>query len=327
MKRMNLRILAVMAIWAMASLPTMILAQNHSTMGQDTLAVVNGAPITRHHIEKEKRLLKAASALDAKGDLSDHGGVLESELLDLLIDRELIVQLAMDKEMKINARSVEETLAELKKRFSDAAGYEQYLLVIGMTEAQLTAHFRTGLIIKRFLQSEVIQNIRVSDNELKAFYLKHPEDFIRPSQVRALHLLVSATDEKQRREALLKIQAIELKLAQGADFAATALEESDCPSSARGGDLGYFTVNQVIAPVAEAAFTLEPGQISPILESSLGLHLIKVIDRKPPSRIAFKDVRAKIDRTIRRNKENRALARYMARLRKNAEIVRYSTTR
>jgi parvulin-like peptidyl-prolyl isomerase len=318
--------LAIVVMGAVVLSPGVILAQNYSAINLDTLAMVNGSPITRQHVDQEKRLLNAAKVLGAQGDLNGPDGVSESELLEHLIDRELIVQQAMAGQVKVYTRHVNDAMQALKKQFDDSSGYGQYLLSIGMTETQLTEHLRTGLMVKTHLQNQLIQKVRVSDAELRSFYSRHPDDFVRPDQVRALHLLVAVTDEEQRGKALLKLQSIQLKLAQGADFGIMALENSDCPSRARGGDLGYFTYNQIIAPVAEVAFTLQPGQTSHIIESHLGYHLIKTIDCKPPSPIAFKDVRAKIERTIRRNKENRVLAKYIAGLRKHAEIVRYSTT-
>jgi len=326
MKRAIYIIGAVMIVWVMTMLPTKIFAQNDSAINQDILVMVNGAPITRQHIDRENRLLRAAMALDAKGGLNQSESVSASELLENLIDRELILQQAMAAQTKVYTRHVNDAMNAFKKRFDDSTGFGQYLLSIGMTETQFEEHLRTGLMIKSHLQGEVIQKVRVSEDELHSFYAQHPDDFIRPVQVRARHLLVAVTDEAQREEALAKMQSIELKLSQGADFAVTALNNSDGPSRSRGGDLGYFTYNQVIAPVADVAFALQPGQISNIIASPLGYHLIKIIDRKPPAPIPFKDVRAKIERTIRRNKENRAAAKYIAGLRKDAEIVRFSTT-
>ena len=313
-----------MAVWVMASLPTVVFAQNHHAFNQETLAMVNGSPITRLHMDKERRLLNVAMALDLQGDLNGQGSVSDADLLEHLIDRELILQQAIASQIKVHNRHVNDAMETLKSSFNDSTAYEQYLLNIDMTETQLIEHLRTGLMIKRFIQNEIIHTVRVSDAELNAFYSRHPEDFIRPTQVRALHMMVAVADEDQRADALIKMQEIQLKLAQGADFGVTALENSDCPSHAKGGDLGYFTYQQVIAPVAEVAFTLQPGQISQIVQSSMGYHLVKVIDRKTPSRVAFKDTRDKIERTIRRNKENRAIAGYLAGLRKEAEIIRYS---
>lgn len=316
--------LAAMAVWVMASLPTVILAQNHFSYNQETLVMVNGSPITGLHLDKERRLLNAAMALDLLEALNALDGVSDADLLEHLIDRELILQQAVANQIKVHKRHVNDAMETFKSSFNDSTAYEQYLLNIDMTETQLTEHLRTGLMIKRFIQNEVIHRVRVSDAELNAFYSRYPEDFIRPTQVRALHLMVAVADEDQRADALIKIQEIQIKLAQGADFGVTALENSDCPSRANGGDLGYFTYQQVIAPVAEVAFFLQPGQISQIVQSSMGYHLVKAIDRKPPSRIAFKDMRDKIERTIRRNKENRAMAGYLDGLRKEAEIIRYS---
>lgn len=325
MKRIFSLTQALMIMGAVALCPAVGISQDLS-IDQHSLAVVNGAVITREELAAHMRLLYAAMPIvDDQAFLNADPAVSANEFLDYLIDRELIIAQTQALQIKVHNRQVADTLAKLKTRIGDAGAFQNYLGRVQLTEAQLTEHIRVALAIRRYLQDEVIRGVRVGDPELKAFYTQHPEDFIRDGQVRCQHILVAVTDASPREAALARIQAIEADLVRGSDFALIALEHSDDPSSAKGGDMGYITRSQVIGPVAEAAFALQPGQISAIIESSMGFHLIKVLDRKPPFQIPFRDVRDMIERTIRRNKENQAVRAFLARLRQQSEILRNAT--
>ena len=119
-----------------------------------------------------------------------------------------------------------------------------------------------------------------------------------------------------------RIETLRRQIENGANFAVLALEYSDCPSKARAGDLGYLTRDQMIASFGEVAFALKPGEVSDIVETRFGYHLIQMIDSKPPALLAYNDVREKIERTLRRDKENRAVRSYVAELKSQSEIQR-----
>jgi parvulin-like peptidyl-prolyl isomerase len=160
---------------------------------------------------------------------------------------------------------------------------------------------------------------------MQAFYRKHPDYFQRQERIRARHILIAFADKNdkiERGKALLRIQSIQSMLHDNADFASLALKHSDDPSKVRGGDIGYLERHQLIKDFADAAFALEPGEVSDIVETRFGYHLIKAIDRTPPSHMVYRSVRSKIERTLRRNKEKKATEAYLAQQRRQATISR-----
>jgi peptidyl-prolyl cis-trans isomerase C len=233
--------------------------------------------------------------------------------------------MAQQRNIKIRSPWVERALLELKNQNASTAVFNAYLKKTELTEEQLKARIQKGLIIKRLLHRDVLRRIKVSEAEMQAFFRRYPDYFIRKDEIRVRQIFIAFDDGDDiagHGAALLRIQSIQDRLRGGADFAVLALEYSDDSSKARGGDLGYLERDQLIGSFADAAFALEPGQVSDIVETRFGYHLIKMVDRIPSSRMAYRNARAKIERTLRRNKEQAAAAAYLAELKRQAVIKR-----
>ena len=293
--------------------------------GPDQLVLVNDVPITRMDITQEAAILSADIQLRNLPWSAAQIAKLDDKILETLIDRELLYQRAKQIGIEIRSQWVERALLDLKAKIGNAAAFDKYLKDIGLTEEQLREHITKGLIVRRLIRREVIRQIKVSEAEMQAFFRKHPEFFVHQDQIRVRQIFIAfppGDDIAARGEALLRMQSIQDRLRQGDDFAALALEYSEDPSKSRGGDLGYLERSQLIPSFAEAAFALQPGEISSIVESRIGYHLIKMVDHIPSSQMAYRNTRTKIERTLRRNKEKSAAAGYLARLRSQATIVR-----
>ncbi len=288
-------------------------------------ATVNSVPITRQMVQQEAAVV--AADMQQRNLKWTQKQILNfgDEIVDTLIDRELLYQRAQQRNIKIRSPWVERALQELKTETGSAAAFDAYLKKTGLNEEKLRERIRKGLVVKRLLHRDVLQRIKVSEAEMQAFFRRYPDYFIRKDEIRVRQIFIAFPDGDGlavRGEALLRIQSIQDRLRRGDNFAALALEYSDDPSRARGGDLGYLERSQMVGAFADAAFALEPGQVSDIVETRFGYHLIKMVDRIPSSRMTYRNARAKIGRTLRRNKEKSAAAAYLAGLRKQAVIKR-----
>ncbi len=292
---------------------------------QNQLAMVNDVSITSQDVAQEAAIIAADIELRNLPWTVEQIAGLRTQILGTLIDRELLYQKARQRNIEIRSQWIERALMDLKSKVGSSEAFENYIYSIGLNAEQLKERIRKGLIVKRLLHREVIRRIRVSEAEMQAFFRRHPEYFIHKDKVRVRQIFVAfprAGDAAARGETLLRIQSIQDRLKRGADFAALALEYSDDPSRARGGDLGYLERSQMIPSFVEAAFSLQPGEISDIVETRIGYHLIKMVGRIPASQMAYRNTRTKIERTLRRNKEKAAAAKYLARLRSEAKIIR-----
>jgi peptidyl-prolyl cis-trans isomerase C len=130
------------------------------------------------------------------------------------------------------------------------------------------------------------------------------------------------TDETKKKKAMNMIKEIQNKLKKGEEFGTLATEYSQGPSSARGGDLGYFGRGQMVKPFEESAFSLEPGEVSNVVETRFGYHLIKLTDKKPERTIPFSDVKESIEQYLGDGRIFEQVKVLVEKLRKEAEIER-----
>ena len=116
---------------------------------------------------------------------------------------------------------------------------------------------------------------------------------------------------------------IKQRLKAGHDFAALAKEFSQGPSSTKGGDLGYFARGQMVTPFEDAAFSLKPGEVSDIVETKFGYHIIKVVDKKPETTISYDEVRERLGLYLKGEKTKKEIRIYVKRLEDNANVERF----
>ncbi|RJQ81474.1 MAG: hypothetical protein C4519_08890 [Desulfobacteraceae bacterium] len=290
------------------------------------LASVNGVAVTARDLEWETAHFGADLRLRNQMISKEQLNTLNAQLIENLIERELLFQHARKSKIAVPPQWVDAALSDLKTRLGGAAALQNYLAAVGKTQNQLKDRLRTGLAVRRLLRRQAVRAIRVSEAEMQVFYRQHPEFFERGEQIRVRHILVSVKDwddPNQPANALNKIQGLKMRIEKEHDFAVLAIDHSDCPSRIRGGDLGYVTREQLVESFAEAAFALPQGAVSDIVSTRFGYHLIQMVERRPPVPIGYKDVREKIERTLRRNKENAAIKGYVARLKSQAEIQRF----
>lgn len=140
----------------------------------------------------------------------------------------------------------------------------------------------------------------LSSKKLKAAYEERIDQFTTPEKVKASHILVSTGEKRSAETARAQIEEIQKKLkAKEKTFSELAEEYSECPSSSRGGDLGWFSRGQMVPSFEEAAFSMKKGDIStePVL-TQFGLHLIQITDRQAEGKIPFKEAQFKLKEDV-----------------------------
>jgi len=153
------------------------------------------------------------------------------------------------------------------------------------------------------------QRIALSDKDIESYYKRYDKTtFSHPEQARARHILIGVVEnasDKEKADAKAKADSILAQLKQGGDFAKLASQYSDDPGSKHnGGDLGFFTRGQMVKPFDEAVFKLKPGQISAVVETRFGYHIIKLEELKPAGTDTLEQARPTIVAALKRKAGN-----------------------
>ena len=317
----------VVALLAIVLMPGLIYAQSDKAQSDKTsstrVAIVNGNEISDKALEFELKQVKQRFSQQGITLSEDQAKEVRSKTLNNLINQELLYQDSRDKGIKVENEAVTGRLADIKKRFPSEADFEKALQNVGLTETDLKEKIARGLAIEALVNSQITEKIVISDEENKTFYDEHPEFFKKPGQIRASHILIKVdpkADDTQKALAKQKIKTLQEKLKSGEDFGALAKEYSEGPSNVKNGDLGYFERGRMVKPFEDAAFAMKPGEVSGIVETQFGYHLIKVTDKKPETTVAYEDVKQKITQHLKQEKSKSEVEAYIKKLRSSAKI-------
>jgi len=318
---------ALVAASAVVSIALLALASEKKP-SEGKVAVVNESVITQEDFDREMGRVQQ-QLLNMGKHLSDSQMPgIKKEVLENLINRELLYQETQRKEIKIDEATINEQVMTLKKRFPSEAEFKTALTKANLSEVAIKTQIVRGLAIEQLIGTYVTKKVTVSGQEIKTFYESRPGLFKQPEQVRASHILIKVdpqADEGKRAEAQKKIKEIQQKLQKGEDFATLAKELSEGPSKAKGGDLGYFSRGQMVKYFEEAAFSLRPNEVSDIIETKFGYHLIKVIEKKPETTTAFEDAKNKLSQYLKQQKIQKEVSVYVDKLREKAKVERFLT--
>jgi len=147
-------------------------------------------------------------------------------------------------------------------------------------------------VLAHELENEIKKNLKIGEQDIETYYKEHQDSYNNPVKVKASHILVESKDEA---ESILQA------LRGGADFAELAKEKSKCPSAAKGGDLGWFEKGKMDPAFEKAAFDLKKGELSDVVKSSFGYHLIKMENIRPARTKTLDQARKSIERTLERD--------------------------
>ena len=286
-------------------------------------AVVNGTEISRKALDRELSMVTHRLGSQGQQLGKEQIDKVRTNVLNNMIDRELLYQDALKNGIQVDNKAVDAQLETMKKNFSGDEEYRKALEMMNTSEADLKANISQGMAIQQLIETKVTPQVQITDAQNKEFYDTHPELFKKPEQVKASHILIKAepsASEADKAAARKKIEEVQAKLKKGEKFDALAKEHSQCPSSSKGGDLGYFSRGQMVKPFEDAAYAMEPGQVSDIVTTQFGYHLIQVVDKKPESTTAYEEAKDKIGNHLRQEKMIEGVNTYIQKLKADAKI-------
>jgi len=322
-QRINLLIIAAVAVCLFTG---PVWADEASSSGKE-IASVNGKAISKSQYESRLSVVKKRAAHKGR-QLSDADlTTAKNRILENLIDTEVLYQQSQKQGIKVDDQAVNEQIGKIKKRFSDETAYKKAIEKMHVSEKEFRTEIQRALAINQLLDSNVREKITVTDEESKEYYNSHPNLYRQPEQVKISLIWIKVTpddEESKKNQARKKIEMVQKKVKQGEDFGMLAKTYSEGPNAQREGAWGYLKRGKTSDPIRDAAFALNVGEVSGIVEDKLGYYLIKVVDKKPSGTTPFKEVQPMIEQHLKKEKEKTEIQGYIENLKKSAKIKRYN---
>jgi len=301
------------------------LSGTEETDPNDIIARVNGSTITRINVDEEQhKLFQQLQGRVPPEQFEQIGPQVWKQALENIINFKLLIEEAAKENITADAQEVAAHLSQISSRFSSPDKFHEQLAEMGLSEETLRSQIEESLRINALLEQHTASASVIDDQAIQEFYRDSSESFRTPERIKASHILIAVDPNdgpEAREQKHQKISGLSQELKKGGDFSQLASEHSDCPSKSRGGDLGFFERGRMVKPFEDAAFQLKVGEVSGIVETDFGYHLIKLTKREESSQQPLKDVRGKIENLLKQQKRSQAITDYLAKLRSGANIV------
>ena len=296
-------------------------------INEQKAADINGVVISMKDLTNQYRQILKQMGVSENGFSSEETLQIKKELLDRLVMEELLYQESKKENIVVEKDAVADSIAKIMEKYESEEAFQKDLANANIQRNDLEVKARRYIAINKLIDEQIRPNIAVTDEESKQYYDTHPDFFLEPEQVKVSHILVKVDKEDgevKRVAAREKIAFLQNRIKKGEDFAQLARENSDCPSGAKGGDLGYLKRGMIKAKTFEdTVFASAPGTVSDIVETEYGYHLIKVMDKKEAEIIPYDTVETDLRNILVQQKLNQDVSSLVETLRKDAKIEIY----
>jgi peptidyl-prolyl cis-trans isomerase C len=307
---------------------------------------VDGFAITEGDLASEmKPVLDRMAARSSNNPqfLQQYAERLRQQVLDGLIVEHLLGKEVKAAGIAVTEEQVTEKIEEMARRQSmSMEDFKSLVESFGKSLDEVRQRIARGLAYEKLMETRFKEKIAVTEEEARQYYDQNTGEFHKGEQVEASHILIKpetaapadpnlpAADPNQAKAAA-RSRAAEIlgKIRQGEDFAELAKAHSNCPSASKGGQLGFGTRSDPntgtrgtwVEPFEKAAFALDVGQVSDVVETRFGYHIIKATGRTPAATRPFEQVRDDIIQQLSVEKQRQVGGEYIESLKAGAEIV------
>lgn len=292
----------------------------------DVVAKAKGVTISRAQLDDAMVEVKSALAANGRNVPAEQSAIIEKQVLTDLIRIKLLNSLASAEDKAESKEQVEKRIEQFKKQAGTAEAFEMQLKLNGLTEPVLREKLGEKLTANAYVKRQL--KINVTDDEVKKFYEENPGQFEKPEMVRAAHVLIGTTDKVTRADLSDEQKAAKKKIAEdvlkrakaGEDFAKLAKEYSDDPGSKDKGGEYTFPRGQMVPAFEDAAFSLGTNQVSDIVPTQFGYHIIKTYEKMPAKKIELAEVQSDIKDYLAGQQIQKQLPDYLEKLEKESDV-------
>ncbi len=287
----------------------------------EVVARVNGEAINAADLENAVKGLEGRAGGPVPPDQRDR---VYRGVLDDMIGYKLLVQEAKARKIVVPDADIEAQVAQIRQQFPNQQQFEQAMAAQKVTLEQIRDDARSEISVQKLVDGEIGTKIAVKPEAVTDFYQKNQDKFQQGARVRASHILITVpqgADAATKAQAKAKAEAILKDLKAGKDFAAAAKENSQDPGSAvQGGDLGFFEKGQMVPQFDDVAFALKPGQMSDVVETQFGYHIIKVAEKQDSRVVPLEEAKPQIEQYLQQQNRQAETETFVNALKAKAKI-------
>ncbi|MBO7237172.1 MAG: peptidylprolyl isomerase [Kiritimatiellae bacterium] len=289
------------------------------------IATVNGFEVNKQAVgfELDRLVRFYMSHGMSMQEIKDNLPKLQEKALDQAIGARLLLERSQQLNVPVSAADIDAEVAKVVEQVGGEENFKKALAAQNITEEAFRSELEKGARVNKLVEQACTGVEEPTEQEVTDFYEAHKSEYVTEPKVLCQHILVkvednSSSDEKSA--AFEKILAIKERIAAGGNFAEEAEKNSDCPSGREGGSLGWFGPGMMVPEFDKVAFEMKKGEVSGVVTTQFGYHIIYKADEQPGGQQTLVDVHDQIKDLLRHGARGKAVDAFVAELREKAEI-------
>lgn len=289
------------------------------------VAIVAGEPILQSDIMQEiLPKMQAISTTASREEVEKQLEPLFKEALEQAIEHFILYKEAKTLGVEISDADVEKHIADIRKQYDSPETYQKALEAAGYTMSDFRERMRRQMMAitvsiskRRQFEEEAV----VSEKELAKYYDENRDKYEFPTQYRVRRIFLAASgNDAEKKAAIDKLNALREQILNGSDFAELARTESQGPEASEGGMMGWVKAGDLVEPLGSALTQLKPGELSAVIETDFGIHLLRVEEIQDEGAMSFDKARTEIEPILRREHAETRYRQWMSTLRKRNNV-------
>lgn len=286
---------------------------------------VNGRVIPEKAILAElKRLMEFYGQHMPREELGRHAAELFERAREHAIGTQLLLEEVNRRHIEVSEADVAAAFADLVKKVGGEAKLAEMLVRQGLTHEQFQSSIKVGKQLDALVARITSTAAECTEDDLRKYFEEHPDRYVAPDQALVRHILMNPASQGETDKTVTRslLMGLKQKILEGEAFDDLASAHSECPSGKQsGGNLGWIARGATVPEFDQAVFDdLEIGEVSDVVETSLGFHLIELLEKEMGEPLAFEEVRDSILELLTHERRGKVLSEFVAKLRAKAEV-------
>ncbi len=248
---------------------------------------------------------------------------LRDTVIEQAIDTKLIVQVAKQRGISADEKTVDSRIEVVKKRFPSEDEFLQALASKGITFREYREQVAEQVLAQETIRRVLGEETNIMDNEIREYYDSHPDEFVTEPSVTLAQIFLkipSGSTPEEVDRLRQKAEQLRILIENGVDFSELAGKYSEGPYRDRGGVVGAVSPKEILPELEEIAFGLKTGEVSPVIQTSYGFHILKALEAEPSRKIGFEEAKPIIEERINEMERSKKYKDWIKKLREDAFI-------